>query len=115
MLPAQISLARFLVSFTSVGALMRTQWGWPIAESLHFIGLTLLVGTIGLFDLRLLGVGKRIPIAALHRLVPWGVAGYLINITTGLMFLITEPNQYIYNPAFHFKILFMGQIGRAHV
>ena len=59
----------------------------------------------------LLGLAPRVPVAALHRLVPWGVAGYIINITTGLMFLVTEPNQYIYNPAFHFKVLFMGLAG----
>src|SRR5690606_731069 len=31
-------------------------WLWPLSESLHFCGLALLVGTVGLFDLRLLGL-----------------------------------------------------------
>jgi len=86
---------------------MHSAWGWPIAESLHFIGLCLLVGSIGAFDLRLLGVARRVPIAAVHRFIPWGLAGFAINITTGLMFLLTEPDQYIYNPSFHFKLLFI--------
>ena len=80
-------------------------------ESVHFLGLSLLIGAIGLFDLRLLGLAKRIPIAALHRLIPWGLTGYGINIVSGAMFLMTEPDQYIYNPAFHFKLLFMGVAG----
>ena len=43
--------------------------------------------------------------------MPWGVFGYLLNVTTGAMFLVTEPNQYIYNPAFQFKLLFMAIAG----
>jgi hypothetical protein len=92
-------------SFVSV--LMHSKWGWPIAESLHFIGLCLLVGSIGTFDLRLLGVARHVPIAIVHRFIPWGLAGFAINITTGAMFLLTYPDQYIYNPSFHFKLLFL--------
>jgi hypothetical protein len=92
-------------------AVMRTRWGWPAAESIHFLGLSLLVGTIALFDLRLLGMAKRIPIAALHKMIPWGLAGYGINVASGAMFLMTEPDQYIYNPAFQFKLLFMALAG----
>ena len=72
---------------------MTSKWGWPFAETMHFLGLSLLVGTIGMFDLRLLGMGKRVPIRALHRLVRWGVAGYVIALLTGIMFLATEPDQ----------------------
>jgi hypothetical protein len=94
-----------------IAGLMRTAWGWPIAESIHFLGLSMLVGCIGLFDLRLLGMAKRIPIASLHKLIPWGLAGFAINITSGSMFLLTEPDQYIYNPAFQFKMLFVMLAG----
>jgi hypothetical protein len=107
----QVWLVAALATVKPVALAMRTRWGWPAAESIHFIGLSLLVGCIGLFDLRLLGIGKRIPIAALHRLIPWGLAGYGINMVSGAMFLMTEPDQYIYNPAFHFKLLFMGLAG----
>ena len=104
-------LVRVLASLPPVRDFMHTEWAWPLAESLHFIGLSLLVGTIFLFDLRLLGVAPGIPIRLLHRLVPWGLAGYACSISTGLLFLLTEPDQYIYNPAFHFKLLFMGAAG----
>ena len=90
---------------------MHTAWAWPIAESLHFLGLCLLVGAIGSFDLRLLGVGKRVPIAEMHRFIPWGILGFAINIATGSMFLLSEPDQYIYNPSFHLKVLFLTIAG----
>jgi len=96
---------------TPVGDLMRTAWAWPIAESLHFLGLCLLIGTVGIFDLRLLGLASRVPIWALHRLIPIGLTGFALNAATGAMFLMTEPDQYIYNPAFHLKIGFIMAAG----
>jgi hypothetical protein len=105
----QLTLVRWLLSINP--RFMHTAWGFPVAQSLHFIGLTLLVGTIWLFDLRLLGVAKRIPIAALHRLVPWTLLGYSFNVVTGALFLMTEPDQYILNRAFQFKLLFMTVAG----
>ena len=107
----QAWLVTTLASVKVVSPFMHSKWGWPICESVHFLGLSLLFGTIGMFDLRLLGLAKRIPIGALHRLVPWGIFGFVLNVITGAMFLVTDPNQYIYNPAFHFKMLFMVLAG----
>lgn len=39
---------------------------------LHFVGLTLLLGTIGFLDMRVLGFAKQLPISPLHKLTPWG-------------------------------------------
>ena len=98
-------LEETLRSADTVAALMQTQWAWPIAECVHFIGLTLLFGSIAAWDFRLLGMAKGVPIAAFHRLVPLSVVGFTLNAATGSMFLMTDPEQYIYNPAFHFKVL----------
>ena len=103
----QVWLVTTIGGDSAIADLMRTAWAWPIAESLHFLGLCLLVGAIGTFDLRLLGVARRVPIAALHRLIPWGLLGFALNILTGTLFVLTEPDQYIYNPSFHLKLLFM--------
>lgn len=84
--------------------LMNSAWAWPIAESLHFIGLSLILGTIGVVDLRLLGVAKGIPILALHKITRWGIAGYAMNALTGAAFFVTAPDQYLYNPAFQLKV-----------
>ena len=86
-------------------------WVWPVAESLHFLGLSLLLGTVGVFDLRVLGLARGIAPAALHKLVPWGVGGYLLNLATGTVFFFGFPEQYAYNRAFHFKLAFMALAG----
>jgi uncharacterized membrane protein len=82
-------------------------WVWPACETLHFIGLSLLIGVIGAMDLRMLGVAKRVPFGPLNRLLPWGIAGFVINLITGLLFYIGAPFQYVHNIAFQFKILFI--------
>jgi hypothetical protein len=107
----QIWLHRKLLSATAVAAFMRTDWAWPVVESIHFIGLTLLFGTIAVWDLRLLGLMKRVSISELHRLVPFAVLGFAVNAASGSMFLMTEPNQYVYNPAFQFKLLLVAAAG----
>jgi hypothetical protein len=108
----QVALVHWLANAAPpIAEFMRSKWGWPMAESIHFLGLSMLVGCIGLFDLRLLGMARRIPIAALHKLIPWGLLGFAINITSGSLFLLTEPDQYIYNPSFQFKVLFIMLAG----
>jgi hypothetical protein len=86
-------------------------WMWPTLETLHYVGLSTLIGTVGLFDLRVLGMGTSIPPAALHRLIPIGIAAYGLNILTGICFLSAFPEQYFYNPSFWWKGLFMAVAG----
>jgi len=97
---------------TPVGAWVRHSiWAWPVLESLHFMGMSVLIGTIGLFDLRLLGFARGVPYAAMHRLIPLGIAAYTLNILTGLCFLSGTPDQYLFNAAFRFKVTFMAVAG----
>lgn len=42
--------------------------------------------------------------ASLHKLVPFGIAGFLLNVLTGIMFVTCVPDQYLYNPAFQTKM-----------
>jgi hypothetical protein len=99
-------LARWLAT-SALASYMNGRWEWSIAESLHFIGLSLLIGAVGLFDLRLIGIGRQIPFSALHRLIPWGVGGFVLNILTGMCFLTAAADQYMYNPSFQLKIACM--------
>ena len=74
----QIWLFRTFLAMKWVKPFMTSKWGWPFCETVHFLGLSLLMGTIGMFDLRLLGMGKRVPwLSALQvKLVPWGARAF---------------------------------------
>lgn len=63
------------------------RWVWPLSEVFHFFGLVLLVGTVLVFDLRLLGIGRNFPVAPLKRFLPWGVFGFILCVSTGMVFV----------------------------
>jgi len=86
-------------------------WLWPLLQSLHYLGASLLLGTVGLFDLRVLGMAKGIAPRAIHRLIPWGVGGYFSNMLIGIVFFFGHPDQYFYNDSFRFKLVLMALAG----
>ena len=81
---------------------------WPLFETLHFIGLALLIGGAGLIDLRLMGFLKSVPVSAVMQVRKWAVIGIGINVVTGTLFFIGAPGQYISNPAWYAKLLFLA-------
>jgi hypothetical protein len=88
-----------------VGSVMTDyQWMWATCETLHFIGLSLLLGVVFLVDLRVLGVVKGVSFPSLHRLLPWAALGFGVNVITGMMFFVGIPGQYIHNASFYWKI-----------
>ncbi|HEY1242359.1 MAG TPA: DUF6644 family protein [Bryobacteraceae bacterium] len=94
----------FAVARTVGGVMTAYQWMWATCETLHFIGLTLLLGVVLLVDLRVLGVIKGVSFASLHRLLPWAALGFGVNVITGMMFFAGIPNQYIHNTSFYWKL-----------
>ena len=93
---------------TTIGQQMTLQpWLWPMCETLHFIGLAMLVGAAGLFDLRLLGFMRRASLSAVMELRLWAGLGLAINLVTGLMFFAGAPDQYLHNPAWWWKVAFI--------
>jgi uncharacterized membrane protein len=86
-------------------AMANLKWGWPASETVHFIGLCLLFGVVLVVDLRMLGFMRGIPFSTLHRLLPWGVLGFGINVLTGILFFIgAPPDFYVNNSAFIWKL-----------
>jgi hypothetical protein len=82
-------------------------WVWPLCETLHFVGLALLLGAAGLFDARLMGLLRQVPIEAVMRMRIWAAVGIAINLVTGTLFFVGAPDQYIENPAWWAKLAFL--------
>ena len=81
-----------------------SMWVWPILEDLHFIGLILIIGAFGALNVRILGMMKQLPVAPLHRFIPWGLAGFFLNIVTGMLFFMGMPGFYTPNVVFQIKM-----------
>lgn len=103
------SLANALASLNIDVLVNAGDWVWPICEIFHFIGMALLVGTVGVLDARILGFGRGIPVASLERLVPLGIAGFVMNAVTGFVFVagnpVGGPIVYLDNLAFQIKMI----------
>jgi hypothetical protein len=91
---------------TSVlGQLMRdSNWLFPAAEILHFIGLCLLIGSLIVVDLRLIGFLKHMTFEAIYKFLPVSLLGFAINMSTGVLFCFSNPFRYYPNIAFRIKM-----------
>lgn len=69
-------------------------WLWPVFAILHLIGMAILVGCVGALDLRLLGIGKQLPLGPLRGLIPPALVGFAINLVTGIGFYAGAPDRY---------------------
>jgi hypothetical protein len=79
---------RTWLEWPSVAAFINANaWAWPLCETFHFFGIILLIGGVGMFDLRVLGMAKGLPPAAMKRLLGWGVFGFVLCVVTGLTFV----------------------------
>jgi len=79
---------------------------FPILECIHIVGFAFSVGTIGLVDLRLLGLGVRNHTAQelAETMAPWTLFGLGIMLTSGPMLFSSDPDAYYLNRAFQIKM-----------
>ena len=90
-------------------------YAWPISETLHFIGMSLMFGVLMIVNFRLVGWVRGMSFASVHRLLPFGMIGFGINFMTGMFFFIAKPEQYIYNVAFHWKLILLMLAGATYL
>jgi hypothetical protein len=101
----------WLTSTPVNSVVMDYRWVWPISEILHFCGLAVMVGIVGAFDLRLLGLAKGVAPATLHHSLRYGVAAFVVSAVTGSLFIFGQPDQYFYNAAFKLKVVALLLLG----
>jgi hypothetical protein len=99
---------------TSALAVAMRQWTWlyPGVEILHILGFVILVGAAVMFDLRLLGYSRRVPVADLARhLLPWSWAGLTLVLPSGLLMFAAHATEMASNPAFRLKLVLLTLAG----
>jgi len=112
-MPDMLSFCKWLEQ-TSLGASVRESlWLFPAIETLHLLGMAALVGTIAVFDLRLLGwVMRRERVSELAgRLLPWTWAAFAVQVVTGTLLFMSEAVKVYANPAFRLKMLLIFLAG----
>jgi len=94
------------VEQTALATAMRQEmWLYPAVEILHIWGFVVLVGSIAMFDLRLLGLSPRVSVQQLSRhLLPWTWGALLAIVPTGVLMFMAHADEFISNPAFLTKL-----------
>jgi hypothetical protein len=98
-------------SQASVWVRAESPWLWPLCETLHFIGLVVLLGAAGFIDLRLMGFMRTVPLGAVKAFRNWAVGAFALNLATGLVFFTGSTNQYVVNPVWWMKVAFLAVAG----
>ena len=79
-------------------------WAFPMILAVHTIGMALIVGIGVALDLRILGVGRDVPIREMRRFfVPMWI-GLWLNVVSGLALLAAYPTKALTNPVFYTKL-----------
>jgi hypothetical protein len=115
---------------TALGDIAR-RWPWVFTTGLvlHFTGLSLLMGSMLIVDLRLLGFPRQMPAQESLKFLRVALLGFAINLLTGITFFTFDPADYWLNPAFRIKMVLVvlagvnalyfavterGRLGRGH-
>ena len=78
---------------------------YPLANLVHLLGLIMLVGGIGLVDLRLAGAFRSLPPVALSRtLTPVAVVGLLLMVPSGLIMFAADAQAMAASATFQRKL-----------
>lgn len=89
-----------------------TWYIWPTLETLHFIGLCILMGPLLVVDLRLMGFYRELKPSTAVRLIPIALVGFAINLITGICFLAGNTWKYAEgNLAFDIKLILLLILG----
>jgi uncharacterized membrane protein len=76
-------------------------------QTVHFFGFSLVFGTALAVSLRVLGFWKSVPFSAVHRLLPLGVFGVVMNVFSGMLILHADSSRYLNEITFVPKIIFI--------
>jgi hypothetical protein len=75
--------------------LRQSIWIYPLVNTLHILGVALLIGSVVVLDLRLLGLWRRVPASALAAVLgPTAIVGFGLAASAGALLFIARAADY---------------------
>jgi hypothetical protein len=97
-----------------IAALRESSWAYPAVETAHILGIVTAIGATVIFDLRLLGAGRSIPVDRLEQLRrPAVIVGLSLLVPSGFLLFATDAPTHWANAMFRTKLALIG-IGTAN-
>jgi hypothetical protein len=86
--------------------LNNNEWSFPLLEIIHIVGFAIAISTIFMVDLRLIGIGMKRQLSSqlAKDLAPWTLGGLGAVLMSGPLIFSSDPNLYLNNVSFQFKI-----------
>jgi hypothetical protein len=104
-------LATWLESSWLHTKMVEVYWLFPLSETLHFLGLTVMFGALCVVDFRVMGFGKFINMRAAMAFIPVAILAFAVNLLTGIAFLAADAFRYFPNVAFQWKMALIAIAG----
>ena len=82
-------------------------WSYPTILTLHTVGLAILVGAALIIDLRLLGLGRAVPLTTIRGLYRYVWIGFVINLLSGIVLFVVQAADRAVQPIFYVKLAFI--------
>src|SRR5688572_28395549 len=90
-------------------------WAYGVVNLVHIFGIATLFGSVLAFDLRLIGLWRRVPLAALERpTLTLAGCGFAVAVASGVALISTNGTEYIGNPFLVLKFAAIG-LGLANI
>ncbi len=108
MLSGIAQIAGWLENTSWAAGIRQSLWLYPALEIVHIVGIVLLVGAAFMFDLRLLGFSKSLPLPAIARhLLPWSRRGLWLIVPSGILLFMTNAKSLSTDPTFWLKMILL--------
>jgi hypothetical protein len=90
-------------------------WGYPLFETIHTIGMALLIGSLGLINLRVLGYKPDLPIIGTRDLLPLAWIGFTANAISGAALFTSDAVYFFASYTFRIKmvLIILGGVNAA--
>ena len=89
--------------------LSKVPGGPPIVQTVHLLGISVVMGSAVLINLRVLGLALRGQATEdlIRRLAPWTWTALPLLALSGLVFIVAQPYRYLDDPIFRLKFALM--------
>jgi hypothetical protein len=117
MQPMIQSLSAWLAGTELSRMIAGTFWAVPLIQTVHILGIAVLMTTVGLLNFRILGIGSRSqPVQTLFgRFLPWIWRALVVQVISGTLLILADPARELGSTLFWLKMgLLLAVVGLMH-
>jgi hypothetical protein len=107
---ALLPLLQSVSEWAPIVLIRDSKYGMPAVQSFHLLGLTMLLATVVVLDLRLADLGMKdygLPSLA-RQLEPWTIGAIVVVISSGLLIFLATPGKYLDSRPFRLKMALLA-------